>query len=436
MKKFFLIAFIVCFMTIFNNPVFAQEIQNQLSRYVTSQLNNSDKEDINDLSIEEDTSNQSYEELKSALQRIIDSKSYENPEIAKDLSGYITESAKFSSTGKLDSWEQKRSELFKYVQDSNWRTGKNISKADKAFSDTLKEIAYGLIKDTARVIGWDRLFDLLEQESINKYENNESVQVAIATVESNISDAIHSGEHTINELYIDIQHNAFTLLGLNHVDFNKVSAQYPEVKFLFEDMYTFFKWRYDLRNANTSYQLNENNIDVKFHLASVTNSFFAFWELANIAKSEMRNAADKEENNLNTLSVTAERDNMKYFEMYARQALYFGRIWNGMQRYAVNRGILPENLNPERGAGKNYIKENIKESFDKLNNDQVSSTLDDIRNYYDQARTISEKYWKDWAKKQDEAKVRDHLKQLLEQVEQITDTLNIKQSADNLLLQQ
>lgn len=175
--------------------------------------------------------------------------------------------------------------------------------------------------------------------------------------------------------------------------------------FLFEDMYTFFKWRYDLRNASAAYALNENNIDVEFHLASTTNSFFAFWELANIAKSEMRNASNNAENDLSTLSVAGERDAMKLFESYARQALYFGRIWNGMQRYAVERGLLPKDLDPKRGARKCVIKRSIKESFDKLNNEEVLAVLNDVRNYYTEARNISERYWKEWVSKQDEEKL-------------------------------
>lgn len=433
MKKTLIIAVICCLTTLFSGTVFAQDVQNQLSRYVTSQLNNSDQNDIAKSSDnEEDTTDQSYEELKAALQRIIENKSYENPEIAKDVTCYITESAKFSASGKMDSWEQKRSELFKYVQDSNWRTGKNISEADRAFWNTIQEILYGLIKDTARVAGCDRIFDLLEEEEINKYENKESIQVAIATVETNISDALHNDDHAINKLYIDIQRNAFNVLGLNRVDFNKISAQYPEVKYLFEDMYTFFKWRNDLRNNSAAYALNENNIDVEFHLAATTNSFFAFWELANIAKSEMRNATENNENDLSTLSVTAERDSMKLFDSYARQALYFGRIWNGMQRYAVKRGLLPETLDPKRGARKNVIKKAIKDSFDKLTDAEVLSVLDDVRAYYAEARAISEKYWKEWASKQDEKKLQENLKQMLQKIEQITDSLNIKVEQDTL----
>ncbi|MCR5504184.1 MAG: hypothetical protein K6E94_01200 [Elusimicrobiaceae bacterium] len=214
---------------------------------------------------------------------------------------------------------------------------------------------------------------------------------------------------------------------MSFTDFKKVTEQYPEVKFLFEDMYTFFKWRYELRDKNNSYKLNENNINVKFRLSASTNSFFAFWELANIAKSTMRHAADNKDNDLTNLTVSAERDNMEIFENYARQALYFGRIWNGMQRYAVKKGAIPENLNPKRGARKKAIKRAIKSSFKDLNNEQIANVLDEVRNYYVSARKVSESYWSNWVKKQKNNKVQANLDKMLEQIQQITDNLTIEE---------
>lgn len=428
MKKLFLFAFIVCLIGIFYSPVFAQEVQNKLNRYVTSQLTDEDKTDaITSTSLEEDeTDEMTLEQLKKALQKLANSNG-DLPEISKDLSGYITGNALSSATGEINAWEKRRSELYKYVQSSNWITGKDISDGDRAFRETLSTIAVGLIKQLARKWGCDLMFDRMEEKSNNAYENSEDIQVAAATVAANLNDALHSDDHTVNTLYIDIQHNAFNILGMSFTDFKKVSTQYPEVKFLFEDMYTFFKWRYELRDKNNSYKLNENNINVKFRLSSTTNSFFAFWELANIAKSTMRHAADNKDNDLTNLTVSAERDNMEIFENYARQALYFGRIWNGMQRYAVKRGVLPENLNPERGARKKTIKRAIKSSFKDLNNEQVANVLDEVRNYYVSAREVSENYWSNWVKKQKNNKVQANLEEMLEQIQQITDNLTIEE---------
>ncbi|MBR4592837.1 MAG: hypothetical protein IKO35_06485 [Elusimicrobiaceae bacterium] len=418
MKKLFLTAGLACLMGLVTSPVFAQNAQSQLNRYVTSQLTADEKATIAQLPSESEAE-LSEEEIRSILEKIISDNACPWPEVAQDLTNYITESAVFGATGQLTDWELKRSELYSYVQSSNWRTGKNISDADRSFRKTLRTIAFGLVKEAAQLCGWDRILDRLEQEAINKYENNETIQNTVAAVTANISDAVNSEDHTIESLYKDVQHNAFTLLSLNHVDYQKLKKAYPEVEYLFEDLYTFFKWRYELREADSSYKLNENNINVEFRLASSTNSFFAFWELANVAKSEMKNAVSNNSSTLTTLTVSDERDNMQLLASRAKQALYFGRVWNGMERYAVKRNILPKTLDPEHGARKASIKKAIKISFDPLSDEEILNILTDIRSHYASARSISEKHWGKWASEklaqQKRRQIQKKLKALLQQ---------------------
>lgn len=395
MKKSLTAVSVVCLLGLLACPIFAQNTPNQLNRYVISQLSVDEKEAIASMP-DEQLPELTQEEIKSLLQGITDSGTCQLPEVAQDVSDYITENATFAATGKLNPWEQKRSELYRYVQSSDWRTGKNISDADRAFRKTIGTIAFGLVKEIAQLCGYDRILDRIEQMAINRYENNQTIQSAAAAVAANISDAATSDEHTTNALYRAVQHNAFTLLSMSSVDYQKLVAAYPEVEFLFDDMYTFFRWRYELRNVEPSYKLNENNIDVEFRLASRTNSFFAFWELANIAKAEVRNAVADDEEQLSTLSVSDERDSMKVFHAYAKQALYFGRIWNGMQRFAVKREALPKEINPVRGAVKAFIKKDIQTTFEPLENDEILNILATIRSNYTLARRISEKYWNKW----------------------------------------
>ena len=439
MKKLFIANFIVLLIVILSVPVFAQNIQNQLNRYVSLKLNDVEKEDITKLD-DEEQENLTYEEIKSILESIIDQNTCQISEVAQDLSDYINENALFSATGKSNEWEERRSELYHYVQSSDWRTKKDISDADRAFRETLNTIAFGFVKETAQLCGWDRILDRLEQEAINKYENNESIQNAIASVAATINDAINNEDNTTDVLYIKVQHNAFNLLTMSYVDFNKLIKKYPEVEFLFEDMYTFFKWRYELRTAEPSYKLNENNINVEFRLPTSTNSFFAFWELANIAKAEIKNAIANNNDSLITLSVSDERDNMKFFDTYAKQALYFGQIWNGMQRYAAKKGIIPEVLNPKRAARKVSIKKAINDSFSELSDEQILSVLDEIRSHYISARSISEHYWQKWASvklterknKQFEA----HFEKIFQQIQKTADTLKTNQQQNVLWDQQ
>ena len=437
MKKIFTVAFITFTIGLLPNIIFAQNSQEQITRYVTSRLNDNDKQNIGQTSNEE-TQDFNYEEVKSLLQSIIDTQNYPAPEVAQNLSYYITEKAISAATGEMSEWEKKRSELYDYIKSSNWRTGKDISDADREFRETLNTIFFGLIEEAARAYGYDRLLDRLEEETMNKQDNNESIQVAIATVENNIGNIFSEEEYTTKSLYIDIQHNAFVLLGISDIDYKKLIKEFPEVKFLFDDMYTFFKWRYELRNSNAAYKLNENNINVSFRTAAATNSFFAFWELANIAKSEMKIAADTQKENLNTLTVSEERDNIKFFDTYAKQALYFGRIWNQMQYYAVKKGILPESLDPKRKGNKFSIKKEVKNSFQDLDNDQILTVLNNVRTYYVNAREISETYWNKWVTKQKNLQMQNSWENLLQQIQQTTanDTLNIKKDASSFGIQQ
>lgn len=418
MKKCLTAVSVMCVLSMLACPVFAQHAQNQLNSYVISQLTDEEKEEIAALP-EEELPELTEEEIKSILQEMTKSGTCQLPEVAQDVSDYITENATFAATGKLNPWEKKRAELYGYVQSSDWRTGKNISDADRAFRKTIGTIAFGLIKEAAQLCGYDRILDRIEQMAINRYENNQTIQSAAAVVAANISDATTNDEHTTNALYRTVQHNAFTLLTMSSVDYQKLVATYPEVEFLFDDMYTFFRWRYELRTTDPSYKLNENNIDVAFRLASRTNSFFAFWELANIAKAQVRNAIADNEEQLTTLTPDDERDSMKVFHVYAKQALYFGRIWNGMQRFAVKREALPKDLDPVRGAVKKSIKKDIRATFEPLEKDEILKILDTIRTNYAFARRVSEKFWNKWAAANLTAqKRRQMLEQLKELIEQ------------------
>jgi len=435
MKKILITAFIACVIGVLPNTVLAQNLQEQMSRYINSDLNDADKQTIaqtkNENIEDEEIQNFSYEEIKTLLQSIVKEGSCDLPYAAQDLSFYITEKSLSSATGEISTWEKRRSELYTYVKSSNWRTGKNISDADREFRKTINTIFFGLIKEAARLCGYDRILDRLEQESLNKQNNNEDIQVAIATVENNIANAFEDENLTINALYREIQHNAFVLLGISNVDYTKLIKEFPEVKFLFNDMYTFFKWRYELRNSNQAYKLNENNINVSFRTAAATNSFFAFWELANIAKTEMRISANNTNDKLTTLSVSGERDNIKLFDAYAKQALYFGRMWNGMQHYAVKKEILPKTLDPKRHGGSSSLKKEIKNSFKNLDNGQILSVLNHIRAYYTNAREVSENYWIKWSAKQKSLQIKNRWENLLQQIQKATenDTLNIKQDS-------
>ena len=160
---------------------------------------------------------------------------------AKDIKSYITDVAEYAITGNVNSWEKRRSLLYNYVQKSNWLTFRNISEADHAFIELLKTIALGVFEEVCQAFGWDLIGDRLRQKSIHEFESNEQVQYVAKAVTNDLDDLMNGDDHTADVLYIKIQHNAFELLSLNYVDFCKVVKAYPEVGFLFDDLYTFFK---------------------------------------------------------------------------------------------------------------------------------------------------------------------------------------------------
>ena len=98
------------------------------------------------------------------------------------------------------------------------------------------------------------------------------------------------------------------------------------------------------------------------------------------------------------MDVLNERDSMMLFKSFATRSLYFGRIWNGMQRYAVKHEALPQAANPKRGAQKANIIQTINNDLDLLSNQQIVQTLDRIRTDYNQTRKFSEEQWQKWLK--------------------------------------
>ena len=73
-----------------------------------------------------------------------------------------------------------------------------------------------------------------------------------------------------------------------------------------------------------------------------------------------------------------------------------------MLRYAVKKGILPKETNPQRGAGKLSIAAYIKKDFDRLTNEEIEQTLLDIGSDYVQTRQASEQEWENWVEQQSE----------------------------------
>lgn len=301
-----------------------------------------------------------------------------------------------------DAWEAKRQELEKYIWGSYWITWKLLSEGDAEFAVALTSVGFKLPKLVALVFGLGGVVDKIEDAMKDAYHD---------TTEGS-TDPI-SKEHRLNVLYVKIQRNAFNLLFITRDDYFKLIQEYPEVGYLFEDLYTFFKWRAHLREFYVGYKYNEYKYNEYmlykiFKKALNRNSFEAWWELANIAKQEMKTALNNTQNMetavneknicLSSKNARQEKENMKQYIFNANNALEAGREWNGIQRYAVLKHALPCNLYPKRGAGTVQMKAYIKDSMRHLTKEEMKQTFMDFRSAYIKGRKTEEPKWQQFYK--------------------------------------
>lgn len=372
-----------------NLSVFAQNTDQQFDQYFEQQLRA--------IGITSDKTTQTIYPFSPILSEQEQQQYQKKSDIEQDINQYVDDQNDYSITGELNEWDRKRILLYRYVQTSNWLTWRNISDADRAFTDWIQTVGLGLAKQVMAFMGTDLIFDRVSQKLTNEYESSAQVKYLKQAVEADIDDI--EGNNSVDEMYIKIQSNAFYLLSLNHVDYLKLVKAYPEVAYLFEDLYTFFKWRYQLRTYDPNYKLNENNINVAARKATHTNSFFAWWELANIAKASIRASIATQTVSPTPQTVSDERDNMEFFQSVSKRALYFGRLWNGIQRYLVRtRHFIPKRLDPKRGVGMFHqnIGHTINHDMQALSNQETLDVLNRIRQHYVVARQQTETFWQQW----------------------------------------
>lgn len=329
------------------------------------------------------------------------------PEPQEDLETYFLDNELLSSFGDTDAFDKRQDELAFYILNSDWRTYKGLSQGDKA-------VILGLVKLAQAFLGWMNLgvLDNIEASIMDKTNNQGGLSGESLSAAANIFESAGHETHDIDELYIKIQNNAFHVVLLNRVDFEKMVKKYPEVAFLFEDLYTFFRWRYEMRSRDEKYRLNENNIYHVMNSATRINSFLGWWELANVAKWFMANTIteNKPEEGLYPFTMKTyeeEKNNLKVdYRPSARDARYFGRVWNCMQRYAaINRHMeklddaqganngLGTVLSPKRGF-KLSVKRAVYKSLAPLSDQEVYDSLKNVRYQYVAMRARSEVIWR------------------------------------------
>lgn len=383
----------------------------EISRYFDSNLSAQGKTSI---TLQPQDPDKKKKVLKDA-EPAKDDKKKVDPQL--DLESYFDDNEEVSARGVILSFNTKQQELAAYIRNSDWRTKKGLSKSDRAFVISLIELGKFALMWTD-IVGLDGVLDSLESAVNDKDDNQYAAAKAAFTETFNMLEAMDGEDLSVDKLYAKIQHNAFYLVIIDGESFKKVSAKYPEVAYLFDDLYTFFRWRYEMRARVPGYELNEDNINVIFRTATYINSFLGWWELANVAKTEMALAVAHQDDASSLIPFTTrsreeERNNTRaIFQPRARSARYYGRVWNNMQDYAaqkrhmanisgqeeIERGI-DSVVKPVRGR-KPSVRRSVFKALEPLSDKEVYQALTDMRKHYVEVRVRSERVWQQYMQEQ------------------------------------
>ena len=409
-------------------PVAAASVNTQLDHYFSRQLTSEDvnvilrdaqtpdAEETDDLDVSRQEAEKSIaKEVKRVreLDKQNQQKPDNRPDPQRDLETYFLDNEILSSIGELSAFENRQQELAAYIRNSDWKTHQQLSQGDRA-------LALGLLAITKFLFSWisGGLLDKWEAKEKDLLDDKHGLAKEALAVSNDILEASKSENHAVDYLYKKIQNNAFYVVILNQTDFKKVITKYPEVAFLFEDLYTFFRWRYELRARESNYRLNEDEINKKMATATRVNSFLGWWELANVAKWEMATSV-KDTSDQETMrpfsSKTFEEEQRSLKGVYdprSRNAAYFGRVWNNMQKYAAKERKMQDLSNKEaaeKGVGtviipvrgfKPSIRKTVYKSLENLSDQEVYASLLSIRKQYVEVRVRSEKIWQEFYKNQ------------------------------------
>ena len=312
-------------------------------------------------------------------------------DFVQDIQDYIDEKTEYEISGNLSDYERKRNILKnEYLRESRWLTGQGYTEFDAELRRVLKTIFGGLLEYVCELLGLDGLKDDVLQGRMTEEDTNDFIQEVEKSAVSALEDLFTANNQSTDTLYTKIQNNAFELLELDHRDFCRVVKEYPEVGFLFDDMYIFFQWRYSLRTYKPIYKNNENNIDATMRPSAHQSSFLAWWELASRAKESFRQTVQEDAENLTMKEIRWEdlrADN--------KDILKYGRYWNGIQHYAVLKHALPVQLKPKESVGGKFsIGIPIIRKYRKLPPAQILEDLTKIRASYVSARIQGAEAWK------------------------------------------
>jgi len=263
------------------------------------------------------------------------------------------------------------------VRKSLWMTGKGFSAGDVQQRQRAITIAFGLLQI---VLNWAGHGEWLSDRVKENAENE--VDKMVAYFQRKIAE--NAPGFSNEELYVKIQHDAFVVLFIPPAKLEIMMQEYPEISYLLSDMLYFFKWRTLLGQKDDKYNSNVNDINAEFRNATHMNSFLAWWMLASIAdlkiEQELTGKDDRWED------PADEKNNRRIYDSNAAIAKYYGRIWNGIQGYAVARGIFDKKMMPIRGAYNKIVKNRVTRAIDKdykdLSDEKVALSFKRIRANY------------------------------------------------------
>ena len=386
----------------------ANELTKKFNRYFTYALTAEDEALIS----ADDQTPEGVVVMEAQEQQKAQNDERKKSEPQEDLETYFSEYEQVSSLGQMSDISRRQQELAFYIRNSDWHTWKSLSKSDRQFQQDLINVAK-FVLSLFNVFGLDAAMDAWEAYEMDHMDESQSAEKTILSVGNDILEAsVESEVHAVDALYAKIQHNAFYVLLLDEVDFKKVVKKYPEVHFLLDDLYTYFRWRYELRIREPKYNLTEDDINVKFRTATYINSFLGWWELANVAKSEIAAAVSDttDETAMRPFTLKSyEEEKRAISQLYkapARRARYFGRMWNNIQDYAAQKRKMQDISDEEAAAlgvesvakpvrgRKLGVRREVIKALEPLSDKEVYETLLGVRTSYIAMRMRAEQAWK------------------------------------------
>lgn len=401
MKKLFTLFMVLCFTSV---SVFAQtgvtQTEGKLNQLNTMmkdpsmQLKASSSE-MTEIARNGQENNDTEEESSCAGENEQDTQ--ECLQVEHELNSFFDTFSNTLAKGNESEMQKMAEELGDLVRESQWLTGKGISKGDLEEKQRILTMFFGFAQIILNYVGYGDV-----GKNILSEDNKNKVDKMVAYFQKQINS--NASGYSTEELLVKVQNNAFVLLFIPPTKLEEMMQRFPELRFLMMDMMFFFKWRADLRAQDDAYERNVNDIAAEFRRATRINSFVTWWILTGIARLKIREEIEGDDSAWQ--NYTDEILRRQIYDSYAATAKYYGRLWNSVQRYAATKRDYGEKKKERAIDGRlkpinsdfipESIKRTVKKDYEKLSKKEVVESLKRIRYNYIKTHVESDEIWYKW----------------------------------------